>query len=196
MANIWRFTVQEDMVKYGDQFLLVDHHPDYGVLGAFPMPVNEVEREEGYDQNDPLAYRYRWQTKGNKILENWQIIHFRILGNDNFLPYGSSILEPARRVWRQLILMEDAVMVYRIVRSPERRVFYIDVGNINPNDVDKFMEKVKTQVKRNQVVDSTTGQVDLRYNPMSTDEDYFIPVRGDISSRIETLPGRTIYGRY
>lgn len=102
--------------KYGDQFMLVDHHPDYGVLNVLPMPVNEIEREEGYDKNDPTAYRYRWVTQGNRILENWQVVHFRLWGNDNFLPYGSSILEPARRVWRQLILMEDAVMVYRIVR--------------------------------------------------------------------------------
>jgi len=174
--------------------LLVDHHPDYGILGLFPMPVNEVEREEGYDPEDPTAYRYRWAAQGNRPLENWQVIHFRILGNDTFLPYGASVVEPARRVWRQLILMEDAVMVYRIVRSPERRVFYVDIGNVAPNDVGKYMEKVKSQIKRNMVVDSDTGQVDLRYNPLSTDEDYFIPIRGDIGSRIETLPGGQFTG--
>lgn len=175
--------------KYGDQFLLVDHHPDYGVMNLFAMPVNEVEREEGYDPDDPTAYRYRWTTQGNRVLEKWQVIHLRLQGNDNFLPYGSSILEVARRVWRQLILMEDAVMVYRIVRSPERRVFYIDVGNISPKDIPQFMEKAQTQLKRNQIVDNSTGRVDLRYNPLSTDEDYFIPTRGEFSSRIETLQG-------
>jgi hypothetical protein len=180
--------------KYGDHFLLVDHHPDYGVLGAFPLPVNEIEREEGYDEDNPLAFRYRWITQGNKVLENWQIIHFRLNSNDNFLPYGSSILEVGRRVWRQLILMEDAVMVYRIVRSPERRVFKIDVGNIAPADVPSFMEKARTQLKRNQIVDSNTGRVDLRYNPLSTDEDYFIPVRGEHSSDISSLPGGQFTG--
>lgn len=162
--NSWNWI--RNLCKYGDQFLLVDHHPDYGILGLFPMPINEVEREEGYDENDPTAYRYRWITQGNRVLEAWQVIQFRLMVNDNFLPYGSSILEGVRRVWRQLILMEDAVMVYRIVRSPERRVFYVDVGNVAPNDIDKYVEKVKTQLKRNQVVDSSTGRVDLRYNPL------------------------------
>jgi hypothetical protein len=189
------FSWVRNFCKYGDQFLLIDHHPDYGVLNALPMPVNEIERDEGYDPENPLAYRYRWTTQGNRILENWQVIHFRLLGNDNFLPYGASILEPARRVWRQLILMEDAVMVYRIVRSPERRVFYIGVGNVAPQDVPAFVEKAKTQLKRNQIIDSTTGRVDLRYNPMSTDEDYFIPVRaqGD-GTKIDTLPGGQFTG--
>lgn len=190
--NAWNWI--RNLCKYGDQFLLVDHHPDYGVLKVFPMPVNEVEREEGYDIDNPLAYRYRWITQGNRVLEAWQVIHFRLMSNDNFLPYGSAILESARRVWRQLILMEDAVMVYRIVRSPERRVFYIDVGNVAPQDIPGFVEKAKTQLKRNQIVDSNTGRVDVRYNPMSTDEDYFIPIRGEFSSRIETLPGGQFTG--
>jgi hypothetical protein len=190
--NAWNWV--RNLCKYGDQFLLVDHHPDYGVLNILPMPVNEVEREEGFDPDNPLAYRYRWITQGNRILENWQVIHFRLLANDNFLPYGSAVLEPARRVWRQLILMEDAVMVYRIVRSPERRVFYIDVGNVAPQDIPGYMEKVQTQLKRNQIVDNSTGRVDLRYNPMSTDEDYWVPTRGEFSSRIETLPGGQFTG--
>ena len=191
--NAWNWI--RNLCKYGDQFLLIDHHPDYGVLNVLPMPVNEVEREEGYDEENPMAYRYRWVNQGNRVIDNWQVVHFRLLGNDNFLPYGSSILEAARRVWRQLILMEDAVMVYRIVRSPERRVFYIDVGNVAPHDIPAFIEKAQTQLKRNQIVDSSTGRVDLRYNPMSTDEDYFIPVRGpDGGSRIDTLPGGQFTG--
>lgn len=184
-----------NLCKYGDQFFLVDHHPDYGVLNLVPMPVNEVEREEGYDPKDPMAYRYRWVTQGNRVIEPWQVIHFRLKANDNFLPYGSSILEPARRVWRQLILLEDAVMVYRIVRSPERRVFYIGVGNVAPQDIPSFIERAKTQLKRNQIVDSQSGRVDLRYNPLSTDEDYFVPVRGEgDGTKIETLPGGQFTG--
>lgn len=186
--NAWTWI--RNLCKYGDQFLLVDHHPDYGVLGALPMPVNEIEREEGWNPEDPTQYRYRWVTQGNRIMENWQVVHFRLLGNDNYLPYGSSILEPARRVWRQLILLEDAVMVYRIVRSPERRVFYVGVGNISPQEIPQYVQKVMTQLKRNQVVDESTGRVDLRYNALSTDEDYIIPVRGEgDGTRIETLPG-------
>ena len=126
--------------------------------------------------------------------ENWQISHFRILGNDKFAPYGTSILDPARRIWRQLTLLEDAMMAYRIVRSPERRVFYVDVGNVAPQDVEQYMQKVMTQMKRNQIVDVDTGRVDLRYNPLSTEEDYFIPTRGEVHSRVESLPGGTYTG--
>jgi len=191
--NAWTWI--RNLCKYGDQFLMVDHHPDYGVMNVLPLPVNEMEREEGYDEENPLAYRYRWITQGNRVLDSWQIIHFRLMANDNFLPYGSSILEGARRTWRQLILMEDAVMVYRIVRSPERRVFYIDVGNVAPQDIPAYIEKVKGQLKRNQIVDSDTGRVDQRYNALSTDEDYFLPQRGaEGGSRIDTLAGGQFTG--
>jgi len=190
--NAWSWV--RNLVKYGDMVLFVDASEQNGILNLLPIPINEIEREEGYDKNDPFAVRFRWLTQGNQILENWQMIHFRLLGNDNFLPYGSSVVEPARRIWRQLILIEDAMLVYRIVRSPERRVFYIDVGNINPAEVDQFMEQVKTRLRRNQVIDPNTGRVDLRYNPLSVDEDYFIPTRGDKSSKIETLAGGQFTG--
>ena len=126
--------------------------------------------------------------------ENWQIAHFRVLGNDKHAPYGTSVLDPSRRIFRQLTLLEDAMMAYRIVRSPDRRVFYIDVGNIPPQDVEQYMQKVMTSMKRNQVLDADTGRVDLRYNPMSVDEDYFIPTRGGQSTRVESLPGGTYTG--
>ena len=179
-----------NLVKYGDFFLYNDVSPDYGVVSAFPVPVNEIEREENYDREDPFAVRYRWVTLGNRVLENWEITHFRLLGNDMFLPYGSSVIEPARRIWRQLILIEDAMLVYRVVRAPERRVFYIDVANIPPSDVPTYVEEQRKNLRTNQVIDRTTGRVDLRYNPLSVDEDYFIPVRGvDTGTKIETLAG-------
>lgn len=176
--------------KYGDFFLYNDIHPEYGVVSAFPIPVNEIEREENYDPNDPMAVRYRWVTLGNRTLENWEVTHFRLLGNDMFLPYGSSIIEPARRIWRQLILIEDAMLVYRVVRAPERRVFYIDVANIPAAEVPLYVEEQRKNLRTNQVIDRNTGRVDLRYNPLSVDEDYFIPVRGtETGTRIETLAG-------
>jgi hypothetical protein len=190
--NVWSWT--RNLCKYGDFVLFVDASDSNGILNLLPIPINEIEREEGYDKADPFAVRFRWLTQGNMILENWQIVHFRLLGNDNFLPYGSSVIEPARRIWRQLILIEDAMLVYRIVRSPERRVFKIDVGNVPPGEIDQFMEQIKTRLRRNQVVDPSTGRVDLRYNPLSVDEDYFIPVRGDKSSDISTLPGGQFTG--
>lgn len=176
--------------KYGDFFLFVDIHPEMGVVNVFPMPVNEVERDEGWDPTNPLAVRFRWVAQGNQILESWQVAHFRLMGNDSFLPYGSSILESARRIWRQLILIEDAMLVYRVVRSPERRVFYIDVGTVATEEIANYMEAAQSKLKRSPVIDKQTGRIDLRYNPLSVDEDYFIPVRGTESgTKIDTLAG-------
>ena len=179
-----------NLCKYGDFFLFNDIDPNYGVVAAFPIPISEMEREEGFDPDNPSAVRFRWLTQGNSTLENWQISHFRLLGNDAFLPYGSSVLESARRIWRQLILIEDAMLVYRVIRAPERRVFYIDVGNVPPEDVTNYIEQATSTLKKAPVIDKTTGRVDLRYNPLSVDEDYFIPVRGgDSGTRIDSLAG-------
>jgi len=181
------------MCKYGDFFLYVDIDEREGVKNAIGLPPHEVERLEGEDKTNPNYVQFQWNS-GGLTFENWQIAHLRILGNDKYSPYGTSVLEPARRIWRQLTLLEDAMMAYRIVRSPERRVFYIDVGNIAPNDIEQYMQRVMSQMKRSQIVDPDTGRVDLRYNPMSVDEDYFIPQRGGQSSRVESLPGGTYTG--
>ena len=181
------------MCKYGDFFLYLDIDEKTGIKHCIGLPTHEVERLEGEDESNPNYVQYQWNSAG-MTFENWQIAHFRILGNDRYAPYGTSILEPARRIWRQLTLLEDAMMAYRIVRSPERRVFYVDVGSIPPNDVEQYMQKVMTQMKRNSIVDEGTGRVDLRYNPLSVEEDYFIPVRGDTSSRVESLPGGSFTG--
>ncbi len=181
------------MCKYGDFFLYLDIDEGEGIKNAIGLPPTEIERLEGEDKTNPNYVQFQWNS-GGLTFENWQIAHFRILGNDKYTPYGTSALEPARRIWRQLTLLEDAMMAYRIVRSPERRVFYIDVGNIAPNDIEQYMQRVMTQMKRAQIVDQNTGRVDLRYNPMSVDEDYFIPMRGGSSSRVESLPGGTYTG--
>jgi hypothetical protein len=182
------------MCKFGDFLLYLDIEEEQGVINAIGLPTREVERLEGEDKTNPNYIQYQWNSAG-MTFENWQVAHFRILGNDKYAPYGTSILDPARRIFRQLTLLEDAMMSYRIVRSPERRVFYVDVGGVNPNEVEQYMQKVVTQMKRNQVVDANTGRVDLRYNPMSVDEDYFIPVRGaQQSTKIESLPGGTYTG--
>ena len=182
------------MCKYGDFFLYLDIEQDEGIKNTIGLPIGEIERMEGEDHNNPNYVQYQWNTAG-MTLENWQVGHFRILGNDKFAPYGTSILEPARRIWRQLTLLEDAVMAYRIVRSPERRVFYVDVGNIPPEDVEQYMQRVMTQMKRNQIVDTDTGRVDLRYNPFSLEEDYYIPVRGPASgTKVESVAGGSYTG--
>ena len=182
------------MCKYGDFFLYLDIDEKIGIKNVIGLPGHEVERLEGEDETNPNYIQYQWNSAG-MTFENWQIGHFRILGNDKYNPYGTSVLEPARRIWRQLTLLEDAMMAYRIVRSPERRVFKIDVGNVDPQDVEQYMQKIMTTMKRNQVVDPDTGRVDLRYNPLSIEEDYFLPVRGGASnSEISSLPGGTFTG--
>ena len=181
------------MCKFGDFLLYLDIDDRIGIKSVVSLPLREVERMEGEDPTNPNYIQYQWNSAG-MTFENWQIAHFRILGNDKYAPYGTSVLDPSRRIWRQLVLMEDAMMAYRIVRSAERRVFYIDVGNIAPNDVEQFVQKTITSMKRNQVVDANTGRVDLRYNPLSVEEDYFIPTRGGENSKIETLPGGQFTG--
>ena len=176
------------MCKYGDFFLYLDLDDTLGVTSVIGLPSQEMERLEGEDKSNPNYVQYQWNSAG-LTFENWQVGHFRILGQDKYNPYGTSVLEPARRIWRQLTLLEDAMMAYRIVRSPERRAFYIDVGSIAPQDVEQYMQKVMTSMKRNQVVDANTGRVDLRYNPLSVEEDYFIPVRGNSSTKIESVQG-------
>ena len=177
------------MCKYGDLFVYLDIDEEKGIQNCIGLPPQEVERLEGEDPTNPNYVQFQWNN-ASLTLENWQIAHFRVLGNDKHAPYGTSVLEPARRIWRQLTLLEDAMMAYRITRSPERRVFKIDVGGIAPQDVEQYMQKVMTQMKRHQVVDPSTGRVDLRYNPLSIEEDYFIPIRnGQSSTNIENLPG-------
>lgn len=178
------------MCKYGDFFLYLDVDETYGIRHAIGLPPNEIERLEGEDKTNPNYIQFQWNAAG-MTFENWQIAHFRILGNDKYHPYGTSVLEPARRIWRQLTLMEDAMMAYRIVRAPARKAFYVDVGNIPPQDVEQYMQRVITSMKRNQVVNTETGRVDLRYNPMSIEEDYYIPVRGGTKfASIEQVGGQ------
>jgi hypothetical protein len=181
------------MCKFGDFFLYLDIDEQLGIKSVLGLPSPEVERLEGEDESNPNYVQFQWNSAG-MTFENWQIAHFRILGQDKYSPYGTSILEPARRIWRQLQLLEDAMMAYRIVRAPDRRVFYIDVGNVAPQEVEQYMQKVITQMKRNQIVDPNTGRVDLRYNPMSIDEDYFIPTRGVSNTKIDTLNGGSFVG--
>jgi len=182
------------MCKYGDLFLYLDVDDQIGIKSVIGLPSNEIERLEGEDKTNPDYIQFQWNS-GGLTFENWQMAHFRILGNDKFAPYGTSVLDASRRIWRQLTLLEDAMMAYRVVRSPERRVFYIDVGGIPEQDIEQHMQRIMTQMKRNQVIDADTGRVDLRYNPMSVDEDFFIPVRGQAAgTRIESLPGGTYTG--
>jgi hypothetical protein len=179
------------MCKYGDFFGYLDIDEEIGIKALIGLPVSEIERMEGTDQSNPNYVQYQWNT-GGLTLENWQMAHFRVLGNDKYVPYGTSVLDPGRRIWRQLTLLEDAMIAYRVVRSPQRKQFKIDVGGIPPEEVEQYMQKIITMMKRNQVVDDNNGRVDLRYNPLSIEEDYYIPTRnGQSSVDISTVQGDT-----
>jgi len=176
-----------EMLKFGDCFIKLETDRTDGVFDCTALPVQEIHREEAYDGNLNSA-RFRWDLN-NMYFEEWQVAHFRIATDGARLPYGRSILEPARKIWKQLQLAEDAMLVYRLIRAPERRVYYIEVGNTDPKDIPQYIEKMKAAVKKSSVVDPTTGQVNLKYNPLTYEEDYFIPVRGEKSSKVETLQG-------
>jgi len=181
-----------DLIKYGDYFVFLEIDKSEGIYNFLSLPVEEIHREEAYDGN-PESVRFRWETMG-MYFEDWQVAHFRMLEDTKKLPYGRSILDPARKLWKQLQLAEDSMLVYRITRAPERRVFYIEVGNLGDNDVQGYMMKIQNQIKKQPVVDSRNGQYNLKYDPMNITEDYFIPIRGDKSSKIDTLPGASNMG--
>ena len=190
------------MCKYGDDFVYLKVDPDKGVIGCQQLPNIEVERIEGAVQKVPNQTGFNTNTKlpsrelrfawKNKDLEfqAWEIAHFRLLGDDRKLPYGTSMLDKIRRIWKQLLLAEDAMLIYRTSRAPERRVFKVFVGNMDDKDIEPYVQRVANKFKRDQVVDQKNGQVDMRYNQMAVDQDYFIPVRDPAqTSPIETLPG-------
>lgn len=181
-----------DLLKYGDFFLHLHVDKDEGIYDVMAMPAEELHREEGFDgRTDDV--RFRWETTGD-YFEDWQVAHFRLLEDTRKLPYGRSILDPARKLWKQLQLAEDSMLVYRITRAPERRVFYIDVGNLEHADVGQFIQQFQMQLKKQPIVDQKSGNINMKYNPMNVTEDYFIPMRAERSSRIETLPGASNLG--
>lgn len=181
-----------DLIKYGDYMVHLHIDSKDGIYNFRTLPVEEMHREEGYE-GKPDAVRFRWETT-NDYFEEWQIAHFRILEDTKKIPYGRSILDPARKLWKQLQLAEDSMLVYRITRAPERRVFYIEVGNLEDADVKQYVMKIQNQLKKQPIVDQKTGNINLKYNPMNITEDFFIPIRGDKSSRIDTLPGASNLG--
>lgn len=181
-----------DLIKYGDYFVLLNVDKEEGIYNFITLPPEEVHREDGYD-NKPDAVRFRWETL-NEYFEEWQIAHFRLIEDTRKIPYGRSILDPARKLWKQLQLAEDSMLVYRITRAPERRVFYIEIGNLEEADIKQYVAKIQNQIKKAPIADQRNGNVNFKYNPMNITEDFFIPIRGDKSSRIDTLPGASNLG--
>lgn len=197
-----------NMCKYGDFFLKLEISEKFGVYNVIPFAAFNMERQEGYDTENPTAVRFRYDPDGMSAqtygyyktpnsddnrsiyLDNYEVAHFRLLTDVNYLPYGRSYIEPARKLFKQYTLMEDAMLVHRIVRAPEKRIFYMNVGGIPPNEVENFMQKAISKMKRTPYIDQTTGEYNLKYNMQNLMEDFYIPIRGnDSATKIDTLGG-------
>ena len=208
--NLWMWVRQ--MCKYGDFFLKLEIAEKYGVYNVIPYTAYNISRLEGTNPDNPSEIIFQYdpngqgaggtyggygsvvgvdRDSGNYIyLDNYEMAHFRLLADANYLPYGRSYIEPARKLYKQYALMEDAMLVHRIVRAPEKRIYYINVGGIPPNEVDAFMEKTVSKMKRAPYIDEQTGDYNLKYNMQNMMEDFFIPVRGnDSATKIDTTKG-------
>jgi hypothetical protein len=207
--NLWPWI--RNMCKYGDFFLKLEIAEGFGVYNVIPYSAFNIERLEYTDPENPSKVIFKfdpdgvvasdygyfqtpdqpdYDKAGSIYFENYEMAHFRLLTDVNFLPYGRSYIEPARKLFKQYTLMEDAMLVHRIVRAPEKRVFYLNIGSIPPNEIEAFMEKTISKLKRTPYVDPKTGDYNLKYNLQNSLEDFYIPVRGnDASTKIETTPG-------
>jgi hypothetical protein len=204
--NLWSWA--RNMCKYGDFYLKLEIAEKFGVYNVIPFSAYSIIREEGTNPKNPTYVRFKYdptsvsgittpQTQyalgtatSDIYFENYEMAHFRLISDVNYLPYGRSYLEPGRKIFKQMMLMEDAMMIHRIVRAPEKRIFYMNVGAIPPNEVEAFMQKTVQKLKKVPFVDPTTGQYNLKYNMMNMMEDFYIPVRGnDQSTRIDTAKG-------
>ena len=200
--NLWPWV--RNMVKYGDFFLHLDINEKYGITNVVPLSPYEVIRAEGEDPENPYYTKFYLESiegahpyfgqkssgKGKIEFENFQIAHFRLANDSNFLPYGKSMVESTRKIWKQLTLMEDAMLIHRIMRAPSKRVFKIDIGNIPPNEVDNYMQRIINKMKKTPFMDEQTGEYNLKYNMQNLTEDFFMPVRGsDSGTEISELGG-------
>ena len=204
--NLWPWI--RNMCKYGDFFLKLEIAEKYGVYNVIPYSEYHIERQEGYDTQNPASIRFKFNPDGSApssygyygipnteqansiFFDNYEVAHFRLLTDTNFLPYGRSYLEPGRKLFKQSTLMEDAMLIHRIVRAPEKRIFYVNVGNIAPAEVENFMQKTISKMKRTPYIDQQTGEYNLKYNMQNLLEDFYIPVRGnDQATKIDTLQG-------
>lgn len=202
--NLWVWI--RNMCKYGDFYMHLEVADKFGIYTTTPLSVYDVVREEGQDPQNPSYVKFRIDPmvlgstgqfinrpkdkEGKITFENYEIAHFRLLTDANYLPYGRSFIEPARKTYKQYILMKDAMLLHRITRAPEKRVFSIDIGNMPPHEVDAYMERIKQKTQKTPFMDKQTGEYNLKYNMMNVMEDFYIPQRGPNSStKIETLKG-------
>ena len=188
--NSQSYWMVRDMCKYGDSFWTNHIDSDNGFRKILPAPVEQCEREAGYDEANPLAYRFRIAGLGTEYLLPYEVSHFRLRASTDFGEYGKSILENGRRIWRQLITIEDSMIIYRLIRAPERRIFYFDVGGLAPNEVENAVNRFSATLKKDRIYEED-GSIDYRAALQSVEEDLVIPTRGDkVSTKIESLPSQ------
>lgn len=204
--NLWSWVRQ--MCKYGDFFLKLEIADKFGVYNVIPFNAYHIERQEGFDENKSSIIRFKYNPDGyssggvsqygpirnddtkNIYFSNYEMVHFRLTADTNYLPYGRSFLEPARKLFKQYTLMEDAMLIHRITRAPEKRIYYVNVGNIPPNEVDAYMQQIINSMKKTPHIDPQTGEYNLKYNMQNMLEDFYIPVRGnETSTKIDTTKG-------
>ena len=188
--NLWPWT--RNLVKYGDFFLGLEVAEGKGIVNVTPHSVYNTERLERTDPSNPNSVKFKIteDPNGKEEYENFEIAHFRLLADTNWLPYGKSMIENGRRLWKQLSLMEDAMLIHRIMRAPEKRVFKIDIGNIPPTEVDNYMQRIINKMKKVPFIDRNTGDYNLKYNMQNLTEDFYLPVRGgDSGTSIDNLAG-------
>lgn len=191
--------------KYGNDFMLLNIDTKNGIMGWRELPVHEMQRLEngiqcGYGSAGaynigqlynlkPDEVKFIWEGHNESTpYKNWQVAHFRMIKDSLYLPYGMSYLNKARRHWRMLSMMEDAMLLYRLERSIERRIFKVNVGLIDDADVPAYLQTFADNIKRAPVIDPQTGQIDLRKNFLDVSADFFIPVRnGQDPSDISVL---------
>ena len=188
--NLWPWV--RNMCKYGDFFLGLEIAEGKGIVNVTPHSVYNTERLERTDPSNPNSVKFKIteDPNGKEEYENFEVAHFRLLADTNWLPYGKSMIENGRRLWKQLSLMEDAMLIHRIMRAPEKRVFKIDIGNIPPTEVDNYMQRIINKMKKVPFVDRNTGDYNLKYNMQNLTEDFYLPVRGsDSGTQIDNLAG-------
>mgnify|MGYP002776215332 CR=1 FL=1 len=177
-----------NVAKYGDNFVGLYGERKKGITSVRQLVNYEIERFERV-QEGKMSIKFKERMTGDEF-NTFEMAHFRLLGDDKMIPYGSSSLNKIRRVFRQLVLAEDAMLTYRLIRAGEKKVFKIDVGNIDEDDVEEYMYKVSEKFKRTPQIDQNNGQIDYRFNIMGVDEDIFIPVRNaNVQTGVDTLPG-------
>ena len=200
--ELW--TIFYETVKMGDNFYEIipdDYKKPKEIKRIRYLEPDKMERVEKDGKLSHFSYKVNKKEKGNnkanEIAEYklfpWQIIHFKI-DNKSHAPYGGSLLEAGVRTYRRLVMLEDLMLVYRISRAPERRVFYIDVGNLNAVEAKRFLTRMKNAYRSQSFIDEN-GNINKKANVMSITSDIFVPVReGQTGTRIETLQGGSSMG--